>query len=240
MSNTINIAICEDNEQQLQINKHYIEQWAESQEQNINIFTYKSAESFLFDWGYDININIVFLDIHMEEISGIDLAHHIRKKNPDIDIIFISGEKQHILEGYKVQAVNFLLKPIKKEDIFESLNMWLSRRKSKENDYLIVKKGKNFLKLNYDDIYYLICFDHYMDIHTKDDVITFKQKIGEIEQKLPQSQFCRCHRSYIVNLKYINQIVKSEIILDNGVKIPVSKSRSNITSKSFLNYFNNR
>ena len=240
MNKMINIAICEDNEQQLQINKYYIEQWAKSQQQNLNILTYKNAESFLFDWEYEVNIDIVFLDIRMEEISGIDLAHHIRKKNPDIDIIFISGEKEHILEGYKVQAFNFILKPIKKEEIFESLNIWLSRRRLREGDYLIVKKGKNFLKLNYNDIYYLICFDHYIDIHTKQEVITFKQKISEIEQKLPSSQFCRCHRSYIVNLKYIDQIVKSEIILDNGVKIPVSKSRANITSKAFVNYFSNQ
>jgi len=238
MNRTINIAICEDNEQQLQVNKYYIEQWAESEEQSIRILTYKNAESFLFEWEYEVNIDMIFLDIHMGDMSGMDLAQYIRKKNHNIDIIFISGEGEYALQGYKVQAFNYLLKPVKKEDIFESLNTWVTRNRNKNNNNLIIKKGKKVLKLNYEDIYYLISFDHYIDVHTEEGVVTFKQKIGEIEQQLPQNQFCRCHRSYIVNLKYVNQIFRNEMILANDIRIPISKSRSNITHKAFTNYFN--
>ena len=237
MNRTINIAICEDNEQQLQINKYYIEQWAESEKQSVRLLTYKNAESFLFEWEYEANIDIIFLDIRMGEMTGMELAQYIRKKNHNIDIIFITGEEQYILQGYQVQAFNFLLKPVKKEDMFESLDTWVIRNKNKDGNHLVIKKGKKILKLNYEEIYYLISFDHYIDVHTKEGVVTFKQKIGEVEQQLPQKQFCRCHRSYIVNLKYVNQIFRNEIILENDIKIPISKSRSIITHKAFTNYF---
>ena len=221
MNRTINIAICEDNEQQLQINKYYIEQWAESEKQSVRLLTYKNAESFLFEWEYEANIDIIFLDIRMGEMTGMELAQYICKKNHNIDIIFITGEEQYILQGYQVQAFNFLLKPVKKEDMFESLDTWVIRNKNKDGNHLVIKKGKKILKLNYEEIYYLISFDHYIDVHTKEGVVTFKQKIGEVEQQLPQKQFCRCHRSYIVNLKYVNQIFRNEIILENDIKIPI-------------------
>ena len=80
MNRTINIAICEDNEQQLQINKYYIEQWAESEKQSVRLLTYKNAESFLFEWEYEANIDIIFLDIRMGEMTGMELAQYIRKK----------------------------------------------------------------------------------------------------------------------------------------------------------------
>lgn len=239
MESYINIAICEDDEKQLQINKYYIEQWATLRDKRVNILIYKNAESFLFNWNNEQHIDIVFLDIQMGQMSGMELAQHIRSQDDDISIIFITGESKYVFDGYKVRALDYLMKPIKKEDVFHCLDVWMSKHQKKENSYFILKKGKELLKVNYDDIYYFISFDHYIDMHTKDEVITFKEKIGQVEQDLPNEQFCRCHRSYIVNLKYIDTMSKNEIILDNEVKIPVSKSRVNSTHEAFMKYFRN-
>lgn len=237
MERPINIAICEDNEQQLEINKHYIEQWAQATAQQVNIMTYLSAESFLFSWEYEVEFDILFLDIRMGQMSGVELAHHIRTKNQDITIIFITGESKYVFEGYEVKALNYLMKPIKSDAVFRCLNTWLTQHSKKENEYFVIKKGKELLKLKYDAIYYFISFDHYIDIHLEDEVITFKEKMSNIEKILPQNRFCRCHRSYIVNVKLIDQITKNEIYLENGMKIPISKSRSVAMYDAFMKYF---
>lgn len=239
MESYVNIAICEDDEKQLLINKHYIEQWASLRGKRVNILIYKNAESFLFNWNYEVHIDVVFLDIMMGQMSGMELAQHIRNKDEEISIIFITGESKYVFDGYKVRALDYLMKPVNREDVFHCLDIWASKNQKKERSHYILKKGKEFLKVNYDDIYYFISFDHYVDMHTVEEVITFKEKIGQVEQELPQEQFCRCHRSYIVNLKYIDTIAKNEIILDNEVRIPVSKSRVNSTQEAFMKYFQN-
>lgn len=237
MSVCINIAICEDDEKQLQINKNYIEEWAKLREKKINVFSYSSAENFLFHWNYEVSIDIAFLDIQMDKVSGIELAQNIRKQDENISIVFITGESRYVFEGYKVQALDYLMKPVKKEEIFQCLDLFNKRIEKKRDAHFILKKGKEIQKINYDDIHYFISFDHYLDIHTRDEVITFKEKIGKIEEELSKEQFCRCHRSYVVNLKYIDSIYKNEIIMDDGTKIPVSKSRLNTTYEAFMNYF---
>ncbi len=237
MEPVINIAICEDDEKQAIINKKYIEQWFILRELSVNISIYPISENFLFNWNYEQHIDIIFLDITMGKMSGIELAKHIRSQDEEVTIIFITGEESYVFEGYKVHALDYLMKPVKKEDIFYCLDRWKIRSLKKEMAYYLVKKGKELIKINYDDIYYFISFDHYIDINTVNDVITFKEKIGHVEQELPTTQFCRCHRSYIVNLKHIESIYKNEIILDNGSKLPVSKSRINTTYEAFMNYF---
>ena len=237
MKSVINIAICEDDQNQMLINKKYIERWAKVSNSEVNILTYPSAESFLFNWNYEQHVDIILLDIAMGKISGIELARHIRKVDEQVAIIFITGEESYVFEGYKVHALDYLLKPIKKDDIFYCLNRWKSKYLKEDTSYYLVKRGKELAKVNYDDIYYFISFDHYIDMHTKDEVITFKEKIGQVELDLSSQQFCRCHRSYIVNLKHIESIYKNEVILDNGSRLPVSKSRVNITYESFMNYF---
>lgn len=235
----INIAICEDDEKQLQINKYYIEQWANLKKQQVDIVTYNSSENFLFDWRYDIEIDIVFLDIKMRAMSGMELAQHIRKINQEITIIFITGEADYVFQGYEVQALNFLLKPINKESVFKCLDTWFQKNMKQESNYLVIKKGKEIIRINYNEIYYFTSFDHYVDIHTINGVITFKEKMGNLEQKLPEERFCRCHRSYIVNVSFINQILKNEILLGNEMRIPISKSRINKVYEIFLNSFQN-
>lgn len=233
----INIAICEDDEQQLLINKYYIEQWATLREQNINILTYPNSEGFLFQWKYEEEFDIVFLDIHMGQMSGMELAKLIRNQDEKISIVFITGETKYVFEGYGVQALNYLMKPIKKEDVFQCLDIWLNKNKKQEGSCLVLKKGKEILKINYDDIYYFISFNHYLDIHTNQGIITLKKRISEVEKELSPQQFCRCHRSYIVNVKYIEKISRNELILDNGSKIPISKSRLDSTYELFMDYF---
>lgn len=123
----INIAICEDDENQLLINKYYIEQWANFREKRINILLYKNAESFLFNWNYEEDIDIVFLDIKMGQMSRMELARYIREQDQNISLVFITGESKYVFDGYSVQALNYLLKPVKKEDIIPCLDLLFNR-----------------------------------------------------------------------------------------------------------------
>ena len=106
----------------------------------------------------------------MKKMSGIECAKYIRQKDEDVAIIFITGGDSYVFEGYKVQALDYLMKPISKKNVVETLNRWYEKYSRKEALYYLVKRGKELIKVNYDDIYYFISFDHYIDIHTIDDI----------------------------------------------------------------------
>ncbi|WP_297713314.1 LytTR family DNA-binding domain-containing protein [Clostridium sp.] len=233
------IAVCDDNEIQLDLMNKYIKEWAKKGKVDIYIDTFKSAEEFLFKWEDYQKYDIIFLDIEMQMMSGVELSNIIRKRNKIVDIVFATGIFKYALHGYKVGALQYLLKPIKKEDIAECLDNTKNRIKD-ENDiskYITIEMPKKSMKLNYDNIQYCIMFSPYIDIHTTSDKITLRKKISDIEALLPKETFIRCHRSYLVNLKYIKTVTKDNIILDSGVKIPISRGKYNEVNDAFINYF---
>lgn len=235
----IKFAICEDEIIEAEINKDYIKRWADKNNIECKIDIFDTAEKFLFSWGYKESHDVIILDINMRNISGIEIAKKIRESDNEVIIIFISGIDEYVFEGYSVEALNYLLKPIDDEKIFkvldkvkEKLNKYLNNKR-----FLILSKGKNVFKIDSEDILYIIAFDHYIDIHTKDNIYTFNRKISEVENLLPKDYFVRCHRSYIVNIKYAKNINKNSLLLENQIKIPVSKTRMNDTYDTFINYY---
>lgn len=235
------IAVCDDYKIQLDLMKRYINEWAKGNEVNITIDTFTSAEEFLIEWEDYDKYDIIFLDIEMNSMSGVELSNIIRKKNKTIDIVFVTGIFKYALHGYKVGALQYLMKPIKKEDLEDCLHNTKNRIQNIINsiNYITIEMPKKSIKLNYDDIQYCIMFSPYIDIHTNSEKITLRKKISDIESLLPKTSFIRCHRSYLVNIKYIKAVTKDSVILESGVKIPISRGKYIETNDAFINYFCN-
>ena len=234
----MNIAICEDNIEELNIINEYIEQWSKNNNIKVKIDKYQSSESFLFEWTDYNKYDIVFFDIKMKKVSGIELSNLVREKNKVVDIVFVTGMIEYALHGYKVSAMQYLLKPIKQDDIYSCLNKVLERIDSTDESskFMIIKTPKKSMKLNYDEIYYFEMFSPNIVIHTIKEEIALRKKISEIEKELKSSSFIRCHRSYIVNLKYVKSISKKTIILENEVSIPLSRNKYKEVNDYFINY----
>lgn len=234
----MNIAICEDNIEELNIINEYIEQWSKNNNIKVKIDKYQSSESFLFEWTDYNKYDIVFFDIKMKKVSGIELSNLVREKNKVVDIVFVTGMIEYALHGYKVSAMQYLLKPIKQDDIYSCLNKVLERIDSTDESskFMIIKTPKKSMKLNYDEIYYFEMFSPNIVIHTIKEEIALRKKISEIEKELKSSSFIRCHRSYIVNLKYVKSISKKTIILENEVNIPLSRNKYKEVNDYFINY----
>ena len=208
------VAICEDQVVQINLLNNYIKKWAKEKDIEISIDNFTNAESFLFEWSDYAKYDIIFLDIKLSKMSGIELSNIIREKNKNIDIVFVTGFFKYALHGYKVRALQYLIKPIKVKDLYYCLNSTLDRISSEEEDSsLVLEAGKKVIKLDYNEIQYFIMFSPYIDIHTSTEKITIRKNIGEIEKILPSEYFIRCHRSYIVNVRYIKSIIKNNVLL---------------------------
>ena len=233
------IAICEDQIEQANLLTSQIQNWAKENKINISIDNFSSAEAFLFEWIDYNKYDIIFLDIEMSKVSGIELSNIIREKNKEIDIVFVSGFFKYALHGYKVGALQYLLKPVKESDLYLCLDRTLNRISTTQGDNkstIIIETTHENIKLDYKDIYYCIMFSPYIDIHTKEQKITLRKKISDIEELLPNKYFVRCHRSYIVNVMHIRSVIKTNVILENGVKIPISRGKYNEVNDAFINY----
>lgn len=234
----MNIAICEDKIEELNIINKFIDNWSKINNIEVNVDKYQSAESFLFEWTDDNKYDVIFLDIKMKKLSGIELSNLIREKNKKVDIVFTTGIFEHVLHGYNVAAMQYLLKPISQNDIHLCLNRVLDRIKStnKLSQFMIIKTSKENIKLNYDEIYYFEMFSPNIIIYTKKGKVVLRKAISEIEKDLRCNSFIRCHRSYIVNLKYVKSISKNAITLENGESVPISRNKYKEVNNYYINY----
>ena len=231
------IAICEDQAVQVNLLNNKIKKWANDYDIEVTINNFTTAESFLFEWEDYDKYDIIFLDIKLGKISGVELSNIIREKNKNVDIVFVTGFFKYALHGYKVGALQYLMKPIKISDLYFCLNKTQERISNKNDKYMmILETPKKYIKLNCNEIHYCIMISPYIDIHTSSEKITVRKKISELEREIPSKYFIRCHRSYIVNLKYVKSITKDSVVLESGIRIPISRGRYKDINDTFINY----
>lgn len=227
--------ICDDNAIDLKYISALVNEWAESSENRVIINTFPSAEAFLFHYADDKSYDMLLLDIEMGNISGIDLAKQIRAQNEAVQIVFITGFPDFMAEGYDVSALHYLMKPLIAEKLFGVLDKAVKNSHKAERSVLFNIDGES-MRVSTDKIMFAEAFAHLVAINIAGSSFEVKMTISEAE-KLLGDGFIRCHRSYIVGLRYIRSISKSDVILDNGKKIPLSRSSYNTVNQAFIRYF---
>ncbi|MGI6106206.1 MAG: LytR/AlgR family response regulator transcription factor [Raoultibacter sp.] len=229
------IAICDDDQSIIDLVTHYIDEWAKVKGvTSPEVETFNSSESFLFHWSSTTDFDLLFLDIKMSNMSGMELAHVVRTLNQTISIVFITGSREHILDGYEVGALHYLLKPISFEDCCKCLDRVEPLTAKIGEQSLMVAVDKKLQRILYSDIVYIESFSHYITIHTKTKEFRSRKGISEVEEELDSEQFLRIHRSYIVNVKYISAIGKKELQLENGETLPISQMRYQEINRAFI------
>ena len=193
------------------------------------ITVFHSAEELLFECENQFPFDCVFLDIQMKSINGIECARKIREYDKKIGIVFLSAIKDYVFEGYEVNAIRYLLKPLEVEKCHALLDL-ISESVTKERQYLLVNKTK----VDCEEILFIESFGHYCAVHT-DKVIETKASLGEIISKLPMS-FIQTHRSYVVNLEHVDSVLKDVCLLDDASEIPISRNSVKKVNQAFMEF----
>ena len=171
----------------------------------------------------------------MGNMNGMELARNLRAKGDMLPIIFITGYSEFMQDGYDVEALHYLLKPVDKNKLFAVLDRYADRHKAYRR--VILPVGDESVCVNYDDIVYLEAFGKKTQVTLWDgkEVIctcglsTTAEKLGK--------DFVPCHRSYIVNIGYISSISKTEVTMNSGKKIPVSRRLYDSVNRAFIAYY---
>ncbi len=171
------------------------------------------------------SFDVVFLDIIMRELDGMKTAQIFRERASDKILIFVSSSREYVFEAYDVEAFQYLLKPVDDRKLKSVLQKAVLKTESCLQEFIIVSRERQKKKLFLDDIYYFEIKGRMVDAHGPEGIFTYYEQMGKLENKLQDKGFFRCHKSYLVNLKYVDRYNRQEVILENGEKIVIAKRR---------------
>ena len=231
------IAIVDDEEKEQQIIKKYIEEWASARKEPVEFQCFANSENFLFHWEDNKCYDLLVLDIEMGKMNGLDLARKIRTENEKLPIIFVTGYDEYMQYGYDVSALHYLIKPVNKDRLFQALDKW-KQRSDKEDETVLVNAEGSIQRLQLSKVMYVEANGHGSIIHTIDKVLSARESFGILEkQMLSTQEFVKCHRAFLVNLRYVSSIQNAELVLDDGASLPVSRLQMKHVQQAFLKYY---
>jgi len=231
----LKIAVCDDENHQRTELVVMIKKALQLKNTQYFIYQYENGEELLQS---NLEINLFFLDIKMNKLTGIETAKKIREVNEKAIIIFITALKEYVFDAFDVRAFHYILKPISEEKLRSVLYSALLQLEGIEK-FIIAKTIRECTKIFTKDILYVEAQLRKVVIHTTYDIIEYYNKLSDMEDDLKEYNFFRCHKSYLVNLKYIKSYDNTFITLKNGEKIYISKHKFSDFSKSFMYYLKN-
>ena len=194
---------------------------------------YKDGKSFLQAFTkkpYDL----VFLDIEMPEMDGISVARRLRQLHKDVPIVFLTSHIEFALEGYEVNALRYLTKPINIGKLREVLTYVAAQMQ--QHRALWVKSDLAEEKVHIKDILFMEAQNQNIVIHTKNAEYTVRYNLSDYESELKDDGFFRIHRGYLVALRHVKSVGKHELTLSSGTVLPVSRSKEKELKDSLFQY----
>ena len=175
-------------------------------------------------------VDLLFLDIRMPELSGLDLMKII--KNPP-KVILTTAYAEHALEGYEFGVIDYLVKPIAFDRFLRAINKVVPTLQAntpplmptpvlKLSNYLFVKSDRKIYKIDYPEIKYVEAFGNYVKIHTTHKIVLAQETLTNLEKSLPAEHFLRIHKSYIVSIHFINLVDGNSLFVEN-VELPIGQ-----------------
>lgn len=216
------IAICDDSKTDRELIAGLVRQWAERAGCMLQISEFSSAENFMFQYAEEKDFQILLLDIEMGVMDGVAMARRLRRENDTVQIVFITGYSDYIAEGYDVEALHYLLKPVKPEKLFAVLDR-AAEKLYRNEKILHLESGGETLRIPVYQIRYADVHGNYITIHGKEDYVV-RKTLGELAEMLAEDgRFCRVGRSAIVNLSCISRVTRRDICLHDGAVIPLPR-----------------
>ena len=236
----IRIAVCDDEKYFREKIGALLQEYSSAREFGINVESFASGEEFLASEKKEM-FDVIFLDINMEGMNGIETAQKIRQFSEDIVLIFITAYVAYSPEGYKVNAIRYLLKD---SDSFKTA-FW-ECMDAVRNKLMVVEKKEKFefqgkeLVIPLSHIVYMESNLHKVTFYIKGKEIqayTMYEKLDAIEERLRKTQsFCRIHQSYLINLKYVDEVKRYQVLLNTGEILNIAKPRYKEVEMQYITY----
>ncbi|MCM1188117.1 MAG: LytTR family DNA-binding domain-containing protein [bacterium] len=230
----LKIAVCDDDPVQREYLQRIVSEWMKKSRNPAQIREYASAEAFLFDYAEEKDFDILLLDVEMPGISGTDLAKKVREDNSAVQIVFITGYYEYFGEGFDVSALHYLIKPVDEEKLFPVLDKAV-RHLERNCRRVLISTGEGEIKIPLAEILYAEAQNVYTAVYTETGNYRTRMALGKFVNQLDDT-FFRVHRSYVVNLKHIRKITRTEAAMMNGDLVPISRGMYDTLHAAVIKY----
>lgn len=228
----IRLAIVEDNEQYIYILKNYIERYEKETDHIFKIAEFNDGKEIINTaHGY---FDIILMDIEMNEMNGMEAARIIRKKDQEVVLIFITQAPQYAMNGFEVDALDYVLKPINYYAFTQRLERAIARYRKRELKSIMIETGGILRKVPLSSIRFIEVSNHDACYYLLDETIIIRESLKSAEKKLNDIRFFKTNQSFIVNCDFIESVHEENLKIGKHT-IPISRSRK----KLFLDHFNN-
>lgn len=229
----IKIALVDDDLQHLQLMRSYVDRCSIQEHIQLSVREFYNGLNFVED--YDGSFDVVFLDIEMPHLDGLEAAHRIRMIDQSVGIIFVTNMAQYAIRGYEVNAIDFIVKPVQYYVFTDKLKkaIWFSHMNTEKE--LVIDTGDTIIKLGTSRIIYIEKDKNYLVYHTKKETFRVRGTMADAETMLNREGFSKCISGCLVNLKYVTKASKDTVWLDE-VQLPISRQRRKEFKEELMKY----
>lgn len=234
----IHVGICDDNPVILKTYWDIITNIVYEEKMQVTIHTFSSGEELIFELSEEVNrLDILYLDILMGKMNGIETAKKLRAMGSNTEIIYLTSSEEYVFESFDTTPLHYILKEDITNDKFKEILMRaIKKKEQKNNDVFICEAGNVIKKINLDDIFYFEVRNRIVTVYYKEGTFDFYSSMENVEERIHKKGFVRTHRSFIINMKYIDQILKNVILLTNEEEVPIGNTYTKNVKKAFSDY----
>ena len=225
------IAICEDDRTTGEQLKQYVEEFMSEKGLSCPVFLFASAGDF---FASAEDFDLLLLDYSLPDTTGMELARKIRLTNRKTVIVFITAYSEYVFESFEVDTFRYLLKPVEKEELFKTLNMFLNHFEQYAKVEIPLTTGTIFVTLQ--EIMYIESNGRYTTVRMNSSSYTSTKSLSAFHAEINSFRFFRTHRTFLVNMKYIAEVDGHIITLTNGEKVEISRRNLTTFNKCYMNF----
>lgn len=218
----LSIAVCDDETLECCTLSNRIRAILDEQNISCIIRRFYNGQALLQEYE---QFDILFLDILMQGLDGMETARLFRQNASDRILIFISASRDYVWEAYDVEAFHYLLKPVDDQKLKTVLQRAVQKTMAHSREYLLICRDRQQEKVFLDDICYFEIRGRMIDVHKTEGILTYYEQIQILEGRLQGRGFFRCHKSYLINLDHVSSYNRQEVLLENGERIPIARRR---------------
>lgn len=230
----LKIAVCDDDASQKDYLVEIVSAWTKRNRHLAEVKQYEDAKSFLFDYSEEKDFDILLLDIEMPGMNGIELAKKVRSENSTVQIVFITGYYEYFSDGFDVSALHYLIKPADEQKLCAVLDKAVDNLAYRQRSVLLTTADGE-IKVSLADILYVESENVYIIVHTVHGNYRMRMALAKFSEQLDDT-FFKVHRSFIVSLKYIRKVTRTDVTMTNGETVPISRGLYDEVHAALIKY----